>query len=186
VPNATGQSMIPGPKIVDGRCYNTNNRGFSHDQQADAKITAIVDFDVTAAGVGNVNKRTPPLGTTIQYDCDSGAVLQTKQASNKDVSIGDVAFSAGKVTFAMDGEAANPLISPQQLTPTIKFHGTVTIDTISRAVSWDGTIARFPSYEAYIEVDANPPVTIFQIAPAQDASPWSLLFNNHIDPTVPY
>jgi hypothetical protein len=190
VPGSADRYMIPGPQFAglgDSSCYNTNDRTFDSSLEADSKIIAEIEFDVQAPGVGNVSKTIPPLGKTIRYDCNDGTVLKTGQASNENVSLGDPSYDAGVVSFAVDGDAANPLIAaPRGWTPSIKFHATVTVDTNSKSVQFVGTIARFPAYEAYLSVDDGPPVTIFQISPDHDATAWSLIFNNSIGPSVPY
>ena len=191
VPNSPGHFMIPGPQIVgipiDSTCYNTNDRSFSSSLDADAKITVVAEFDVYSPGVGNFTKTIPDLGQTIRYDCSTGDVLATGRASNENVSVGDPSYDAGVVKFDVDADASNPLVQlPSGIVPSIKIHGTITLDTNSRAISFDGTIARFPSYEAYVSVDDHPPVTIFTISPDASATAWSLVFNNNIDPSVRY
>jgi len=191
LPGDTSKSIIPGPHLlgipVDTACYNTNDRSFSDNPGDDAKITEIIEFDVTSVGLANVTKSAPTIGQTIRYNCDDGSIIATAQAKPDNVTIGNLSYNAGVVSFSLDGEASNPLVpAPNALTPSIKFHGMVKLDTNSRSVGFTGTIARFPSYEAYIQVDGGKAKAIFQIAPNHDATAWSLLFNNSISPTVPY
>lgn len=187
VPKSAGHFMIPGPHIagipVDSTCYNTNDRSFSTSEDAEAKITIISEFDSSAAGISNVKNRTPQIGQTIRFDCTTGAMLNTGTASNQNIAIGQAKSAGGVITYTVDADASNPLIA---LSPSIKIHGTVKLDTNSRSVSFDGTLARFPAYEAYISVDNGKPVSIFAISPASDASAWSLLFNVSIDPIVTF
>jgi len=187
VPKSAGHFMIPGPHIagipVDNTCYNTNDRSFSTSEDADAKITIISEFDSSAAGVANAKNRTPIIGQTIRFDCTTGTVLNTGTASNQNIAIGEPKSASGIITYTVDADAANPLVA---LSPSIKIHGTVTLDTNSRSVSFDGALARFPAYEAYISVDNGKPVPIFTISPASDASAWSLFFNVSIDPIVTF
>jgi len=191
VPNTPGHWMIPGPHIagilIDTSCYNTNNRSFDSSVAAEAKITVIAEFDLLAPGIANFTKSVPDIGKTIRYNCDSGSVLKTGQASNHDVTVSGPTLNGGVVSFLVDADAANPLIAlPPAMVPSIKIHGTVKVDPASRSIGFEGTIARFPSYEAYVSVDGKPPTAIFQIAPDSDATAWSLAFNNHINPTMPY
>jgi hypothetical protein len=190
VPKAPGRFMIPGPQILgigDSTCYNTNDRSFTSAIGAEAKITAIAEFDLTSVGIANFKTDAPDIGQTIRYDCSTGAILKTGKAADTNISISKPTLAGAAASFAVDADAANPLINaPETFVPSIKIHGTIKIDPTSRSVGFDGTIARFPSYEAYISVNGGEPKTIFQIAPAADATAWSLVWNNHINPTMPY
>lgn len=191
VPNADGRFMLPGPHIagipIDSTCYNTNDRSFSDDVDAEAKISLRYDFDVLAPGIANVSSSIPPAGETLRYDCATGAILATGQATTDDLQLGEVEFDGGVVRFSVDGDAANPLISlPNFVVPSIKVHGTMTLDTNKRSISFSGTVAKFPSYEGYLSVDGGPPVPIFKISPESDATVWSLMLDRPVDVTVAY
>lgn len=191
VPNLDGHYMIPGPHLagipVDDSCYNTNDRSFSDDIDADAKITVGYDFDVFAPGVANVTARIPPAGDTTRYDCDSGRQLATGQATTDDLKLGEVDFDKGVVRFTVDGEAANPLISlPSSLVPSIKIHGVITVNTNKRSIAFKGFVAKFPSYECYVSIDDGAPIPVFKISPESDATAWSLMVDRDVDETVSY
>jgi hypothetical protein len=191
VPGDNEHTMIPGPHLagipLDETCYNTNDRSFSDELDADAKISLAVDFDVYGPGVANVSHDIPEAGETIRYDCSSGAVVARGKAAVSDVSIGQVSYDRGIITFTFDGEAANPLISlPKSLVPAIKIHGTITIDTNKKTVQYVGTVAQFPSYEAYVSIDDASAIPIFEISPKSDATAWSLMLDTTVDETVNY
>ena len=191
VPNDNEHTMIPGPHLagipLDDTCYNTNDRSFSDDVDADAKISLAVDFDVYGPGVANVSHDIPEAGETIRYDCSTGAVLARGKATVSDVSIGQVSYDGGIISFTFDGDASNPLISlPTSLVPAIKIHGTITIDTNKKTVEYKGTVAQFPSYEAYVSVDNAAAFPIFKMSPKSDATAWSLMLDTTLDDTVNY
>ena len=191
VPGAQGHTMIPGPRImalaVDKSCYNTNDRGFSHSSASDAKITIVTEFDVLAPGIANIVKIAPQIGTTTRYVCATGDVVGRKSASSQDLELGQPTYDAGVVSFAVDAEASNPFIPlPPSISPSIKIHGIFTVDTNARKARFTGTVAKFPSYEAYISLDGGAPVVVFQVSPAADASPWSLVFSVAVDKTTSF
>jgi hypothetical protein len=174
--------MIPGPNLVgipiDSTCYNTNNRSFDPSPNVEAKLTAIVEFDIFSPGVANVSEQEPEIGETLRYDCSTGDVLNKGQ-----VSIHNPEMKDGVVSFSVDAEASNPLVA---LSPSIKMHGTVSIDTSSRTISFNGTVAKFPSYEVYASVNGADPITVLQISPDHDASPWSLIFTKAVNNSASY
>ncbi len=191
VPGSPGHTMIPGPHVlgipVDGTCYNTNDRGFSSSPSAEAKISIVTEFDVLSPGIGNIIKTAPQIGESIRYDCGTGSVLGRKSASSQDVKLGEPSYNAGVVTFAVDAEASNPFVPlPPAISPSIKMHGTFTVDVSRRKARFVGTVAKFPSYEAYVAMDARPPIAVFQLSPAADASPWSLVFNVALDKSASF
>ncbi len=187
VPNSSNLSMIPGPSLagmpLDSTCYNTNNRGFDSSSDAEAKITVIVEFDIFSPGVANFSEQEPQIGQTLQYNCSTGEVLNSGTASNKLVSINNPVMNGNTIDFSIDAEAANPLVN---LSPSIKIHGTISIETSSRTISFNGTVGRFPSYEIYASVDQADPIAVLQISPDHDSSPWSLLFTKEAKGSVSY
>lgn len=188
VPNTSGQWMIPGPipATLGGACYNTNNRGFDSSQDADAKVTAAIEFDLATPGVGNVQKHDPVIGETLKYDCNSGAILDRKTADSNQVTVGDPALAANGATVQFDGQATNPLApGPSALAPAITFHGQFTIDVNARTITFDGSVRQFPCYEAYVQVNGTT-TTVFTIAPTHDASPWSLYLSQSVHQSANY
>lgn len=191
VPGHSGQSMIPGPHVlgipVDSTCYNTNNRTFSADAGADAKFSVVIDLDLFTPGMANFTAHQPEVGETIRFDCATGQTLATGTASADEISVGQPSFTSGVVSFAIDAEATNPLVhAPEALIPSIKLHGNFTLDGNSRTVAFSGSISEFPAFEAYVQVDQGSPVALFQVSPADDATPWSLLSTRQVTFRVSY
>ncbi len=46
---------------------------------------------------------------------------------------------------------------------------------LSRLTGYEITIDNFPAFEVYVQVDNNPPVSVFQKAPESGTNPWNLM-----------
>jgi hypothetical protein len=195
-PGVAGQTMIPGPNIpftdisvplVGKFCYNTNNRGFSMEPGAEAKITSFITLKVSIEGLREASIAAPVLHPTQEYDCHTGQVTCVKTANPDTVKVSQPAVSGKTITFSMNGDAANPCIHVSAaLTPSIKYHGIVTVDVEAGTVTFKGTTADFPSYEAYLSVDGKTPTPIFQLPPEPHSTAWALVFNRPVNQTVRY
>jgi hypothetical protein len=195
VPGQAGKFMIPGPGIPGtngplpwvGSCYNTNNRGFSTAFDAEAKVTTGARFESNGAAVTGFSRETPQAPNTLQYDCATGAVTCDKPPNPAGLAVDDPAVAAGMVRLRMRGEGTNPCVgAPESLTPAIKYDLTAEFDPAAGYVSIKGTLAQFPSYEAYVQVGQGQPTMLFTESPAPGSTAWSLLFNRSIDKTVRY
>lgn len=195
VPGANGETMIPGPGVpyllngplpLIGSCYNTNDRGFSSAPTASSKAETSISFSHVGGVLGAVTTNHQP-GRSKRINCATGAIECDAVAS----AGGLTAFSPAKlgdvINFNISGEAGNPCITtPNALTPAVKWAGMFSIDTRAQTVRFVGTIAGFPSYEAYLVVDGGPPITIFTESPVPGSSAWSLLTTKVVDRTAKY
>ena len=189
VPGANNKFMIPGPGIpgtvqplpLVGNCYNTNNRGFSKDVTAEAKLTVRVRFSIDGQVLSAVSTDKIPSAITEQYDCPTGAVTCSKAPDLGGIIVDQPTIVAGIVSIRLRGSGTNPCLPvPAALTPAIKFDVMVQIDPSTGFVKSDGTVARFPSYEAYVRLNDEPPVVIFQEPPSPGSTAWSLFFDRAV------
>ncbi len=187
--------MIPGPSVpffssgpiaLVGSCYNTNNRGFSSAATASSKAETVFSFS-HIAGVFSANPPRHETSVTRRLDCATGALECEAKAPESGltalppVKLGDV------INLNFGGEVGNPCAAaPASVTPAIKWAGMISVDTRTQSVRFLGTIAGFPSYEAYLRVDQGPPVTLIQETPAPGATAWSLLTTRSLDKKAKY
>ncbi len=104
-------------------------------------------------------------GETVEHDCEDGdeecrATADTSRMgwSNKR-RVGDV------ILVDIAGAANNPCFTGS---PDIDYLGTVAVDVAHRTVSFEGTVNRFPAYEAYAPVNDGAGEVVFQESPNVD------------------
>jgi hypothetical protein len=196
LPGSPGKTMIPGPNIpytniamplVGGSCYNTNNRLFSPDLNAEAKITSSITLNVSFDGPNGYTIDPPVIDPTQEYDCKTGQVTCMKPTNSDAIIIDKPGYDSTYIYFGMHGNASDPCISaPSALVPSIKYDVTVLIDYPHGMLMFKGSAANFPSYEAYFSVDGGPATPIIQLSPTPGSTPWALLSSRSFNQTVSY
>ena len=169
--NVTG---LPIPK--DG-AFLGDNRGFSSDVDASARIHSLVQ-------IAGLDTDTPVLqtvdiscGTSHEIDMDSGEVIAEATAptdrirflnlrGNSTVDpVGGVVEDSPSPRFVqLDYEAAAnlPLLVGS---PDIDMVGVLGIDRDAGMFRFRGSMDGFPAFEAYVTFDSGPPTPLFQMPP---------------------
>jgi hypothetical protein len=199
---STGLSMIvipanqPPNPLPKNRAFLGDNRGFSSDVSASARIHSLAE-------INNLDTETPQLqtvdnrcGRSHEIDIDSDEIIAEDTAPTDRIRFlhlrgntsidpeGGVVIDSESPRFVqLDYEAAAnlPLLFPS---PDIDLVGVLGIDRDNRAFRFRGSVDGFPAFEAYVRFNLGPPVTLFRMLPV---APVELIgdVKRPVDVTVP-
>lgn len=168
----------PNLPILGKQCFGTDDRSFSSDAGASARITA--DFVVLASASPKIETEASKRfrsGATRKLDCATGQVLATKSASVSSCQLGAPAYADGKTQVVIGCKASDPLVPiiPEKFTPDLHFSGSFTYNSADKTIAFQGDIGAFPSYEAYASLNGGPFRTVFAKSPEKGAGGQSLI-----------
>jgi hypothetical protein len=179
---SAGESMIvvptnvPGFPIPTNRCFLGDNRSFSSDVTASARIHSLV-------AITNLDTDTPQLqaenicGMSHEIDINSGVEIARDRAPNDRIRFlnlrgnttvdpnGGIIEDSPSLNFVqLDYEAAAnlPLLTPS---PDIDMVGVLGIDRDGSTFRFRGSVDGFPAFEAYVSFNLGPAATLFRLPP---------------------
>jgi hypothetical protein len=180
---SVGNSMIvipansPGLPIPANRAFLGDNRGFSSDVAAPARIHSLIEITALDTDTPILQAVDIKCGESIEIDIDSGAVINRATAPTDRVRFlnlrgnttvdpeGGVIEDSPSLRFVqLDYEAAAnlPLLAGS---PDIDMVGVLGIDRDAGTFRFRGSVDGFPAFEAYASFNLGPPVMLFQIVP---------------------
>jgi hypothetical protein len=171
VPNHPGTTMIKGPFRGVSDCFHTDNRGFSDDPAASARMHSgvTIDFSGPNPQLSGVLHRCSP---TIECDCEDGDEECNKSGDTSRMGFTLAPASAGRTAVVtLEGASNNPCVAGS---PDIDYRGSITIQADERSVEFDGFVDVFPAFEAYSRINNNPSAKLFTVGPKPGATPWNL------------
>ena len=180
VPNHADQTMLQGTPTTLIGCFLTDQRDFSLDPTSPARMTSSLSLDLSSDGINSVSP-THATGTTQEVDCNSGSIdgKCTGQADNSGMSFSNIQFDADQkiFSFTLDGQAANPCFTfvGMSVAPNIHYKVLFSANATNRTWGLTATLGVFPSFEAYLQVGSNSPITLFQ-AKAQEFNGGTSIF----------
>ena len=164
VPGAGDQTMLPtGP--ID-RCFLTDGRDFSDDVDAEARMHAEIEIDLTTKVM---LKQLHKCYATTEVDCQTGEV--------KCVDYGDTSHMAWKnykvtaedvITVDLVGSSHNPCmkIAGVDVSPNLDYNGTLTVMPLDAdagvSVAFNGSIETYPAFEMYASIDDGAAQVVFR------------------------
>jgi hypothetical protein len=178
-----GNSMIvipansPGLPIPADRAFLGDNRGFSTDVTAPARIHSLVEITALDTETPQLQAVDIKCGESVEIDMDSGAVINRATAptdrirflnlrgnTSVDPEGGVIDDSPSPQFVQLDYEAAAnlPLLGGS---PDIDMVGVLGIDRDAGTFRFRGSVDGFPAFEAYASFNLGPPVTLFQMVP---------------------
>lgn len=180
-----GAAIVPGTgahagktSITDlwllNRCFLTDQRSFSSDVHAEARMHCEIVIDVAKS---KEVYQFHHCYDTIEVDCNGGHEKCRAQGSTKDMHFTDFEVSPDKLRYTVQIKAAskNPCvkIGPVALSPNLDFEGQITVavtdDQTSAIVTFNGKVETYPAFEMYASVNDGQPETIFQVGVAPEA-----------------
>jgi hypothetical protein len=183
VPAQPGRWVISAP--VGSDCYMTDNRTFSGDPNASARMTTEFTFTVDNGSATTGPAGPKPIfatGPTHDVNCATGAdLLQPRTAATADMHMGHAAFADGIGQVVIDCRAGNPFFvflpgTPISFpyAPDIRYGGTFTYDTAKETLRFQGSTGVFPAFEAYAQLNDGAVQTLFRLDPGPGTTVISL------------
>lgn len=173
VPNQPGATML-NPTLVPG-CYSTDNRSFSNQYEAPARITGSAVVGLPQFSLNTICW----CDYTVRFDCDDGTVTCRKQADASRILFTNLRGLPGRYAEVdVTAEAFNPCTFGSSLFGVVDFRGTIYIDAPTRQVLFRGYVEPWPAFEMYAvdgrSSDVRSGVRMFTKPPNPDAGPWNL------------
>ena len=174
-PNNPEKTVIRGP-AKSSYCYNTDQRGFSSDIGASAKMHSEIKIDFRG---GTIVSQHHVCSQTTAMDCKRGTVVCTKTGKVRADSGGGKPFfdfqasKGSSASVRLDAASYNPcvVLTPDSLSPDIDYEGTITLEEVGTAskkdvkVAFVGKVDDFPAFEMYASADGGAPQTLFRRFP---------------------
>lgn len=172
IPNTPGKFMIPGP--FDGKCFDTDHRGFSIDPVAssrmasDAVLVSGPNPTIKPASGNEIHRA----GVTIERECASGKESRRGTASTNACVNGQPAYAADlhQTQIVLTCQGRNPLVPA--IGPRIDYGGTFTYDSQKKTISFKGNVGLFPAFEAYASLNGGPLIELFRYGPEGKDAKW--------------
>jgi peptidoglycan hydrolase-like protein with peptidoglycan-binding domain len=169
-------AQIDGP--IFSECFKGDGRTFSNSLDASHRTHQEIEFELASRRV-TVNYR--HVGTTHEFDCDTGKSVGTATAPVSQLSNGPVTYSGSRVTIKFSTDATNPLVS---LAPAINSAVTFELDTAKRTCKLSGVHDEFPAYEAYVAANSDAGTMVYGYNPIPAGKTPSNLFYSMTLPTT--
>jgi hypothetical protein len=187
VPGRTGKWMIPAPslgpldKLVNvasdvpisaDTCFGTDDRTFSSTLNASARVSTALRMAVD----GGINVK--PLvgnsisftGQSVAYSCSTGAELASKPGKLERASLGGPHIAGDKLQLILQASGSMPFFAGAL---DIDYSIDLTYDRSTKQLAYKITTDRFPSYEAYAQLDDGSVKRLIAQDPSGDTV-WSL------------
>lgn len=174
---SAGNSMIIVPTLPSSRAFLGDNRGFSSDVSASARIHSLVEItnlDTDTPQLQAVNSR---CGASHEIDLNTGQIIASATAPTDRIRFlhlrgntsvepegGVIVDHPSPRYVQLDYEAAAnlPLLVPS---PDIDMVGVLGIDRDAGTFRFRGSLDGFPAFEAYVSFNLRAPLTLFRMLP---------------------
>jgi hypothetical protein len=173
VPGHPNRWMLKGP-LPNGICFETDDRGFSNDRNAKAKVTTHFSL-ITDGAIVRIEPQdgmhVHEAGVSTKLDCNTGMTIDERRGLFGVRAIGAPAIADGKSQIIGQASIKNPFTAP--LSPYIDYSFNYIFDSNEGTLKYSLTIGAFPAFEAYVSINGSPPNAIIR-RPATGNSPFSL------------
>lgn len=173
---SAGGSMVAAPGLTGDRFFLGDHRGFSDDVTAPARIHSIAVITGLDGPVPTLRSATTVCGETVEISVDGDVIgratapadrcrfLNLRGNASVDPNGGVIVDDPSPLLVQLDFEAAagNPLMLGA---PDIDLLGVLRIDRAANRIRFVGAVDDFPAFEAYVAVNAGPPMTLFRERP---------------------
>ncbi len=163
-----GETAVPALPHQD--CFLTDQRTFSSNRRASARMHSEVEIDLVCEGVTSRHW----CGETIEVDCEDGSVegratAKTDRMRFTDWHVRRLPSGSRHATIRLSAAGANPLVAPSAVMHDVDYEGILELrwppDRKTVQVEYRGLTNDFPAYEAYVQADADRPRELFQRKP---------------------
>jgi len=168
--------MIPGPPTMSGKCFFTNHRSFSSSRGAEAKLFTAFTLRVNGASatvMGEANgSATHATGPSTRVTCDTGGDREVRSGPLRVDALGGPHSAGGRHQVILQAAAANPF-APAGISPSIDYSLDLIYDASTKTLTYNGSIGKFPAYEAYASLNGGDVKRLFRQSPT-GATAWAL------------
>jgi hypothetical protein len=165
--------------------YATDQRSFSADVAASARITTVIDIPDHPKEDVHIQRYSDPThqvrGCLMNLICEEedGNALESKTSQPKGKQAIERTDTSLHIAFSSSG--CNPFFQSCGLTyaPSIAMEFDLDLNFRDRAqvaVSLKGRVSQFPAFEAYLQMDEDKPVCLFRHHPRRGNTPFHLLY----------
>ncbi len=162
--HSSGQnvSVLKSPSPFDNDiCYLTDQRNYSSDPNASARITSKATLSLFD-GAAKLVSSSGETGITSAVTCSTGAQFCTDKAGTENLKWGQLSEVGSTITLSIDAAGANPCIVPGFVVPSIRYKGQFRVDTSTGKLAFEGDVSQFPSIEAFVVYQKGTPMVLFQ------------------------
>jgi hypothetical protein len=190
IPNQGELTMVRSQPPATLSCFATDQRCFSSDTAATSRLASLIMLQLSkAVTIRSQTYREDPPSKAL--DCNTGAIVEPTKLSddhNRSYQAPEFTLASPAVSgVATLHYAASGLKDPNlQWAPPLKIDGTFTIDTVHKTIRFQGSITKYPAYEAYFRYAGGPWRTLFQKAPADEMTGLNMADAIAIDQKVSY
>src|SRR5664279_4656707 len=168
-----GKTMVTGSWVMN-RCFLTDQRSFSSDIHADARMHSEIEIDVTK---GKEIYQFHHCYDTIEIDPHNGIERCRAQGDTSEMRFYD--FKVGtrqkRYTLKIKAGSKNPCIriAGVNIAPNLDYLGSITVvvtdDPSHAIVTFSGKIEKYPAFEMYASANDGEAQTLFQVDVAPDS-----------------
>lgn len=167
-----GQTMFDGP-FPWSDCFLTDNRGFSADVRASARMHIEAEVATTPRELSFSGAWSFP---TREVDCEDGDIECNRRPTPRALvtlvpNWPPYQEDPDLIQLPVTGAANDPCFAGS---PDVDVDGMVRIDPRTRMLRFDGSTDPFPAFEMYAAVNNGPGRTVFTYMPPPGTSAWSL------------
>ena len=158
--------------IVGAAYYVTDQRAFSNDRRASARMHSCftVDFRGAVPSVGQVHRCDP----TIM--CEPRGDATPRQARSPTSRMAGVVSSVDPmVVIRLDAVTSHPFPALTPVADDVAYRGDIVVDRAARAVRVDLMVQLFPAFEGYASINEGPAAILFHQAPPPGVTELRLL-----------
>jgi hypothetical protein len=166
--------------------YATDQRDFSNDVNASARLTTIIDIPDAEKNAITTNKENYCNPSVQRYGWLSSFFYSCRHEKLTAIPSGQhrIENHDGIIHLTVNSSAANPFFNycGIDLAPPITIELRLTInckDSENITIDLSGKISRFPAYEAYIQFDENEPHPLFQQKIKDGNTPFDLFYGTN-------
>jgi hypothetical protein len=186
-----GTKVIKAPAffgLTKPACFEGDNRWFDAAPSASSRIgldfTLLIngrDMSVVHEDGGDGRVVFP----SRKVDCVTGELLMSpKSAPKEPLIIHDIVKSSFQRALFIEAAGANPFYPSVKVpglnmylgvSPDIDFKLSFLYRFLTRDIFVTGTVGYFPAFEAYYSINSGPAMTLYNLPPYEDSTPWSLV-----------
>jgi hypothetical protein len=173
-PEDSTETMLYGPAKGLNDCFLTDQRSFSSDIKAKARMHSEITVHLknrTFIGGDEYNF----CNKTTEVDCEDGGVECSKTGKVTGRKFYNHQASADEFAVSLEAQGNNPCFTTS---PDIDYEGIITLKRREEGakvdVSFSGMVDKFPAFEMYAADHKGRTVTLFQKMPASGNTPRNL------------